>query len=210
MASVQHEKRRFPRVTIATDIAETRGELAAHVTWPNLEMSAVTDLSYRGLAARRPGLFPFAAQQVVEIHLALGTAQSFKVTARVAWFNHDFVGLELQNLPPEGHLAMREYLDAKLLGNSLRPVQTSLFDKASTFHFWLQAPGGYNVFVWMKTPLMVEQVHVDMNGESVFFAREKKLQSLKDRERQALLILSQMDKPGLPMEEFVRAITAGV
>jgi len=210
MATLQHEKRRFMRVNISTDMAETRGELAAHITWPNLEMSAVLDLSYRGLAARRPGLFPFAAQQNVEVHLALGVAPSFKVQAKIVWFNLESVGVELTYVPPEGHLALQDYLDAKLLGSSLRPVQTSLFDRSATFHFWLQGPGGNNVFVWMKTPLMVEQVHIDMGEDSVFFAREKKLQFLGARERKALLILSQMDKPGLPMEEFVRSIAPGV
>jgi hypothetical protein len=191
-------------------MAESRGELAAHITWPNLEVSQVTDLSYKGLAARRPGLFPFAAQQAVDVHLALGIAPSFKVQARIVWFKLDAVGVELHQIPPEGHLAMSDYLDAKLLGNSLRPVQSSLFDKSATFNFWMQGPGGHHVFVWMKSPMMVEQVHLDMGEDSVFFAREKKLPHLTPRERKAILILSQMDKPGLPMEEFVRAIAPGV
>ncbi len=204
------EQRRFPRVNISTDMAETRGELAAHITWPNLEMSGVTDLSYRGLAARRPGLFPFAAQQAVEVYLSLGITPSFKVQAKIVWFNLDAVGVELRNIPPEGHLAMMDYLDAKLLGSSLRPVQTALFDRSSTFDFWMQAPGGNHVFVWMKSPLLVDQVHVDMGEDSVFFMREQKVQMLSTRQRKALLILSQMDKPGLPMEEFVRSIASSV
>jgi hypothetical protein len=191
-------------------MAEARGELAAHITWPNLEVSHLTDLSYKGFAARRPGLFPFAAQQVVDVHLALGIMPSFSVRARIVWFNLDLVGAELNELPPEGHLAMADYLDAKLLGSSLRPVQSSVFDKSSTFDFWMQGPSGISVFVWMKTPLVVEQVHLDLGDEEmVFFAREKKLQLLSPRERKALLILSQMDKPGLPMEEFVRSIAPG-
>ncbi len=204
------EQRRYPRVAISTDMAESMGELAAHITWPNLEMSAVVDLSHKGLAARRPGLFPFAAQQVVDVHLALGIAPSFKVQAKIIWFNLESVGMELKNLPPEGHLAMMEYLDAKLLGSSLRPVQASLFAPDATFDRWLQGPGGVHVFIWMKTPLLISQVHVEMNDESVHFEREKKLQSPSPRQRKALLVLSQMDKPDLPMEEFVRSIAAGV
>lgn len=198
-----HEQRRFPRVNIATDIAEARGELAAQVTWPNLEMSWVSDLSYKGMAARRPGLFPFAAQQIVDLHMALGVSPSFKVRAKIVWFNLEMVGLQFDNLPPEGHIAMTEYLDAKLLGQSLRQVQASLIDPGNTFDFWLQGPGDTGVFVWMKTPLMVEQVHIHMGEDSVHFEREKKLTKIHPRERKALLILSQMDKPDLPMEEFV-------
>lgn len=204
------EQRRYPRVAISTDMAESMGELAAHITWPNLEMSTVTDLSYKGLAARRPGLFPFAAQQVVDVHLSLGIAPSFKVQAKVIWFNLEMVGMELKVLPPEGHLAMAEYLDAKLLGSSLRPVQSSLFASNATFDLWLQGPQGVNVFVWKKTPLLISSVHVEWDDESVHFEREKKLQSLSPRQRKALLILSQMDKPDLPMEEFVRSIAPGV
>lgn len=200
-----HEQRRFPRVAIATDIAEARGELSALITWPNLEVSSITDLSYRGLAARRPGLFPFAAQQVVDLHMTLGIQPSFQVRARIVWFNADSVGLELQTLPPEGHIAMTEYLDARLLGASLRPVQAALIDPANTFDYWLQGPSGTDVFVWMKSPLLIEQVHVHLDEVSVHLEREKKLTKIGAAERKALLVLSQMDKPELPMEEFVRS-----
>ncbi len=205
-----HEQRRFPRVNIVTDIAEARGELAAHITWPNLEVSTLTDLSYKGFAARRPGLFPFAAQQVVELHITLGVSPSFRVRGKIVWFNLQLVGFQLDELPPEGHLAMTEYLDAKLLGQSLRPVQTALLDPSNTFDYWLQGPADTGVFVWMKNPLHVEQVHVHMGEDSVHFEREKKLTKVLARERKALLILSQMDKPELPMEEFVRSLTRGV
>lgn len=200
-----HEQRRFPRVAIATDIAEARGELSAQITWPNLEVSAITDLSYKGLAARRPGLFPFAAQQVVDLHMALGVLPSFQVRARIVWFNLEAVGMDFKELPADGHRAMNEYLDARLLGASLRPVQASLIDSTNTFDFWLQGPSGTDVFVWMKSPLLIEQVHVHLDDVSVHFEREKKLTKISPVERKALLILSQMDKPELPMEEFVRS-----
>ncbi len=200
-----HEQRRFPRVAIATDIAEARGELKALITWPNLEVSSLTDLSYKGMAARRPGLFPFAAQQVVDLHMALGIQPSFRVQTRIVWFDLEAVGLEFKQLPPEGHLAMTEYLDARLLGASLRQVQTALIDSSNSFDFWLQGPSGTDVFVWMKSPMIIEQVHVHLDEVSVHLEREKKLTKIGSAERKALLILSQMDKPDLPMEEFVRS-----
>lgn len=203
------ETRRYPRVAIQTDIAEARGELKAQITWPNLEVSELTDLSFKGFAARRPGLFPFAAQQVVDMHLAVGLEPSFLVKARIIWFNLDGVGVEMLNIAPEGLVRLRDFLDAKLLGQALRPVQASLFAHGATFNYWLQGPGDCHVFVWMKTPIEIDYVVVEMGGETMRFEREKKLQRLGDLQRKALLVLSQMDKPDLPMEEFVRSIAIG-
>ncbi len=207
---MRHDQRRYPRVQVQTEIAECRGELAAQMTWPNLEMSSITDLSYRGAAALRPALFPFAAQQMVELHVALGLAPSFKTMARIVWFNLEMVGVEFNDLPPEGHLAMTEYLDAKLLGQSLRPVQSQLIHGGVTFDQWLHGPGDTSVFVWMKNPVLIDQVHVDIGDQAVQFVRDRKITSLTSAQRKALLILSQMDKPDLPMKEFVRSIVTGV
>lgn len=208
------ETRRYPRVAIQTDMAEMRGELQALITWPNLEVSDVRDLSFRGFAARRPGLFPFAAQEVVDLHLTVGLFPSFKIRGRIVWFNLDAVGVEMIHVPAEGLIRLRDFLDAKLLGLALRPVQASLFAKGSTFDFWLQGPGDCHVFVWMKSPVQISHVVVELAGESLRFDREKKLQRQSsnsvDLERKALLVLSQMDKPDLPMEEFVRSIVTGV
>ncbi|MGE4130217.1 MAG: PilZ domain-containing protein [Bdellovibrionales bacterium] len=204
------DQRRYPRVRLQADIAESIGELSASLTWPNLEASSLTDLSYRGCAAQKPGLFPFAAQQVVPVHVRLGISPSFACKARVVWFNLEQVGLEFLEIPPEGHYAIGEFLDAKLIGQALRPVQASWVDKGEAFDRWLQGPNGISVFIYMKTPLMIDQVHLELAEGSVHFSRGTRVFKPTPVQLRALLILSQMDKPDIPMKEFLRSIAPGV
>jgi len=203
------EKRRFPRAQVLKNLAGLAPELQAQVSWPNHEICEVMDLSYKGMAVRRPGMFPINVQQKVAIAVELGGQLSFTVQARIAWCNMDWVGLEFSSLPPEGHQSMREFLDAKLVGSSLKPVERVFIHGRESFHYWYQGSSQTHVYVWMNASEQVERVLVDLDGEAAEFSRGQKRLRLGRVERRALLVLSQMDKPGLPMEEFVRSLLLG-
>ena len=202
------EQRRFPRVNVLKDLGELLSVLGAEWTWSNGELSTITDLSYRGVAVRRPGIFPFAAQQDVDGVIRLGVAGEFNVKAKVVWFNLEMVGLEMQQIPPAGHAALAEYLDAKLVGASLRPIERSFFTPGSDFDQWFQTPSGTHVFVWLDGPKGISRVGVTFADLSFEFQRGRGANLKDPLVRRALLIVSQMDKPSLPMEEFVRSIGA--
>jgi hypothetical protein len=209
------EQRRYPRASVPAGLAEVIQVLGAHVGWPNLEISDVLDLSYRGLAARRPGLFPIAVQETADLRVHLGLLPPFSVRARIAWGNLDWVGLEFLTLPPEGHRAMTEFLDAQLIGCALRPIERAFFAPEQNFTHWFQGPGGVHVFVWLDDGARIERVSVDWGASPIEFSRAAGAHAgasvnWSAEQRKALLILSQMDKPGFPMEEFVRTLALGV
>jgi len=202
------EKRRFPRAHVSKALAGLVPDLQAQVTWPNHETSAVVDLSYKGMAVHRPGLYALVAQQKVEVEISLGSQPPFAASARIAWCNQDWIGLEFQALPAEGHIAMRGFLDAKLVGTALKPVERVFVNSDEDFHYWYQGPGQTHVYIWMAGQ-DVERVRVDLDGSVTEFVRGQPRLRLKPVDRQALLVLSQMDKEGLPMEEFVRNLLLG-
>jgi hypothetical protein len=202
------EQRRFPRVQFSKTLAGLSPDLQAQISWPNHEISEIVDLSYKGMAVRRPGLYPVNVQQKAEIEVALGHLPAFRTSARIAWCNLDWVGLEFASLPADGHLALRDFLDAKLVGTMMKPVERMLVHDGESFQYWYQGPGQTHVYVWMSAG-RVERVNVDMDGKICEFARGQPRLRLKAADRRALLVLSQMDKEGLPMEEFVRSLLLG-
>lgn len=203
------EQRRFPRVSITPALAEMSSALSAHVTWPNLETSEITDVSYRGVAARRPGIFEVKLQNEIDIEVTFGVEKPFKSQARIAWTNSDSVGLELKTIPADGHKAMSEFLDAKLAGAGLRPIDRAYISPDQTFEHWYQG-SGWDVFVWMNEQRLIDRVMLNSSLRSVEFERGGAVPMEEGDKRKALLILSQMDKHGLPMEEFLRTLGASI
>jgi hypothetical protein len=201
-----HEQRRFPRVSINGQRTELSQILGAQLAWPNLEVTEVLDLSYKGLAARRPGLFPLAVRNEVTIEVRLGMMEPFTAAARVAWCNLEMVGMELKSIPSEGHQAMGEFLDAKLAGTVLRPVERALFSADQNFHIWFQGTGGLHVFIWTDGENVIERVVTSLNDRAIEFQRGARVTTSDGDQRRGLLILSQIDVPGLPMEEFMRSL----
>jgi hypothetical protein len=203
------EKRRFPRVQLNRAMSELTASLGGEVTWPNFETSRILDLSYKGLAAGRPGILPVHARQFVEVEVELGQIWKFKTRARIAWANVDWIGLEFPELPAEGHVAMSEFLDAQLIGRELKPVDREFFSPRSTFTGWFYGPNGVHIFVWLEKERGLIRVTVDFDGRQVDFTLGRKWDTGDPLVRRGLLVLSQMDKTGLPMEEFVRKLLLG-
>ncbi len=203
------EKRRFARVQLSKAMSELTASLGAQLTWPNHETSEVLDLSYKGLAARRPGIFALNVQQNIQVEIELGALWRFNTSARVAWTNMDWIGLEFQSLPPEGHVAMSEFLEAKLLGQDLRAVAREYFSPQQTFTAWFYGPGGTHIFVWLESERGIIRVAVDFDGQVTDFTLGRRWNTADPQIRRALSVLSQMDKLGLPMEEFVRKLLLG-
>lgn len=203
------DKRRYKRVQLNRSFSELTAAMGGQVTWPNHETSEVLDLSYKGLAARRPGVLALNVHQNIEVDVELGQIWRFRTRARIAWTNMDWIGLEFPSLPPEGHRAMSEFLEAKLIGQDLKPVDRELISPQQTFTGWFYGPQGTHIYVWLEKERGLIRVTVDLDGQVVDFTLGRKWNTSDPLIRRALLVLSQMDKSGLPMEEFVRKLLLG-
>lgn len=198
------EKRRFPRVAIVESIA--MAHLSAKVVWPNFETSDVVDLSYKGIASKRPGVLKIEAEESLTIELNLGSHPSFKVLVRVAWCNVEMAGLNFASLPPEGHQAMSDFLGAQMIGMSLRPVQPDLYSAKKDFSLWLQGAENTHVFLKLNAERRLEKAAVEFDGGSVEFVRGQKFRFAGAQSRKALLVLAQVDKPELSIKEFIASL----
>ncbi|HMN68753.1 MAG TPA: PilZ domain-containing protein [Bdellovibrionales bacterium] len=205
---MSQENRRFARVHMR--MTEDTPFLAAHVVWPNEEASGLVDLSYKGMAVTKPALFAIKKDMHVPLKVEFGGRYRFNVQVRIAWINADNVGFEIVSLPPEGHQAMNAFLNAKLVGAQMRHVQRRVIDPDQSFQHWFQGPESTNVFVYVDANLRIDRVTVQLLKSTVEFWRSGKTMAPDtETERQALLVLSQMETPGLPLEEFVTALIHG-
>ncbi|NJL25302.1 MAG: PilZ domain-containing protein [Calothrix sp. SM1_5_4] len=202
------EKRRFPRVRMRPTMAEAIAWLGGQVVWPNLETSEIVDLSYRGLAAQRPGLLSVSVQQNLEIEIRLGDRPGFKTAARVAWCNTEWVGVEFGAVSAEGHLVLSDFLDALVAGANLRQVDKGFVTGGQNFEFWFQGAGGVSLFIWLNADRQITRVQLDFGDSSTSISRGESgvFADGSSGRRRALLLLSQMDKPGVPMEDFLRSL----
>jgi hypothetical protein len=199
--------RKFPRVRLHKTLGETFSALEAHIVWPNQEISDIVDLSYKGLAARRPSLQQVNSGEVVPLEVVLGAHRKFAARGRVVWLTGEAVGFEIDTLSAESHAILRDYIDPTLLGAGLRLVKSEFFSPEQSFDYWFQGASGVHVLIWLDSGRQkIERIDVDLNGDAADFRAGEKLLTPSDSERKALLVLSQIDKNLIPMEDFLRSI----
>jgi hypothetical protein len=198
------EQRRFPRLRIRRTLAHLVSDLNAQAVWPNHEISDLADLSYKGMAVQIPGVFSLGIHDWVTFTLELGKNVPFTLMARVVWRSQDLAGLEMLDVPPEGHNILGRFLNDQLMGAALKPVQVNLVNKGESFAKWYQGPG-LNVFIWQAADGTVEKVQVEFVDEMVELNSTKVID--RDLERRAILVLAHLSSDVLPMENFVRQVT---
>lgn len=198
------ERRRYPRVQ--TPFGEIFPFLGARVLWPNNETSDVVDLSYKGMAVRRPGLFQIKEKETVRLFVEIGNERPFECRARLVWSNAEWVGLEITTLPSAGHLALRAFLDDTLLGLSLRQVDREHFGAQSNFSYWYQAGGEGHLFIWVNAKAEVEKVQFELRGDRLELVRGEKVDPRNPVVQKALRILSQLRDAAISVESFVKSV----
>ncbi len=199
------DQRRYARVPIHKKLAELSQEFGASVTWPNLEESPIRDLSYKGFAVTRPGLFQPRENEVLELAINLGLVVSFRAQVRVVWTNFEAIGLEVLELPPEGHQAMGLFLEQKLKGRQLKPVERFHFDSKQTFRYWYQGDG-IHVFVWMDSGGNIQTIRIERDDRTTSFERGSTLDPNQPGVRAEILLLSELSSGQLPVAEFLATL----
>ncbi len=201
------EKRRHVRAPISRPLAEVVPAMDAQVVWSNHEISDVLDVSFKGLAVRRPGALALAPQHHLPIQIRM-VGTEFNVQARVAWVGPDAAGFEFVEVPPEGQLALAEGIDAKLLADAAQPVERKFFAQGASFHQWFQCPRDHHIYVWHDEKGKIAKVEVECDGEISRFHRGPLPIPLDPTSIRALRLVSHMDNSEL--KEFVRELAAGV
>jgi hypothetical protein len=74
------------------------------------------------------------------------------VAVQVALVRHSerVLAFEFSNMSTEGRLAIDKFLDPKMIGLNMRPVDSSFFSPGETFSLWYCGPRDTNFFLWMS------------------------------------------------------------
>lgn len=208
----ESDQRRFPRVHFRRDYGASDRITKAHVHWRNMELSDVFDLSVGGLAVSKPSMVELKQDDVVDFTLELGAAAGVSVMAKVIWVRDFSVGLSFLHLEAQGHLALRKFLNDKLVGSHLRLMSKDLYMKDLDFDFWYSAPGETHVFLKMvessELPRKMERAEVVIDGDRLFFEGGKIVQGLPLKE-QLIQILTHAPEDQVPLQTFLEQILEG-
>lgn len=203
------EKRRYTRVHFRGDIGQAFRIWGAKVLWSNQEVSDVFDLSFKGLAASKPGLLDLKPESLQSIKLELGERVPVLVPARVVWLSDQLVGLELGDISSEAHRQLNSFLTDKLIGQHMRPVDKQYFTADATFDYWFQGPKTTNLFLWCdkEDPTKVIQVVLDFDGQVWEFENRRVVKGGQLNER-AIQILGQLTVTEFRLKDVIEKVAA--
>lgn len=166
----QENRRRHERVSVPLGWGDADSVLGAQLSWPNHEVSQIFDLSYQGVAVAKPSLFEGKANEEIMVTFKLGDNEEFSATLMVMWISENAVGGELLNLT----LAMREkiddFLEDRLLGLHLRPVNKKYFAQKSDFSHWYHGPKDTNVFIWQERSGQISKAEIELDGRVLIYS----------------------------------------
>lgn len=201
------DKRRYPRVHFRGDIGQALRIWGAKVTWANQEVSDVFDLSFKGLAATRPGLVEFKKDSLQSLKLELGERVPFLVPARVVWVSDQLVGLEFGDISSAAHLMLDAFLTDKLVGQYMRPVDKSYFAKDQDFDHWFQGPKATHLFLWCDPadPSKVVRVVLDFDGKIWEFQNRRVVKG-DDLNERAIQILGQITVTEFRLKDVIEKV----
>lgn len=200
------ENRKHVRVRIPHDIIEWNRLLGAKAHWPSHEQVEVYDLAYKGAAVGTPAVFAVALEQKIKIKFSLNPYGDVHVQCRVAWKTDQRVGLEFEQMSAEAKQRLDQYLDHKLIGQNLKPVDRRHFHADTNFTDWYMGPHDTHVFLWRDDSAQINKAIVETEFGSVEFDGVEWSGSGRDFLIRISDILSQIPQVEHPLKELARAL----
>lgn len=147
-------RRRFPRIDMKAFEGELEEIVGAWLIWPNGESMPIYDMSYTGIAAKRPSQVKLTHGMVCQLQCKLlnsrGQEQICSVKAETVWFNDSVIGLHIVSLEVGDRSLMNDFLDDKVIGASMREIAPSLYARELDCDYWFHGPKDSNVYLWLK------------------------------------------------------------
>jgi hypothetical protein len=204
---MSEDKRRYPRVHFRGDIGQAFRIWGAKVTWANQEVSDVFDLSFKGMAAMRPGLVEMKSGSLQSLKLELGERVPFLIPAKVVWLSDQLVGVEFGDISSSAHLMLDAFLTDKLVGQCMRPVDKTFFAKDQTFDYWFQGPKATHLFLWCDKDDVTKVVRVvlDFDGRLWEFENRRVVKGDELNER-AIQVLGQITVTEFRLKDVIEKV----
>lgn len=148
------DPRRYKRATLLVgSISSLHTQLASATAQYRGRSFPVLDLSHTGLALQREEIADHELPDVTKTEPMSVTLGLFNpVAVQVALVRHSerVLAFEFSNMSTEGRLAIDKFLDPKMIGLNMRPVDRAFFSPGETFSIWYCGPRDTNFFLWMS------------------------------------------------------------
>jgi hypothetical protein len=163
------EPRRYKRaVLIVGAQAGLHSQLASATATYRGKTFSVVDLSHTGIAMLREDIADHELPDVTKsepLSLVLGLQPSFTAQVNLVRHSERIMAFEFTNVPTEGRMAIDRFLDPKMIGLNMRPIDKAFFSSGETFSTWFCGPRDTNFFLWTSGP-RVERAIIQMGDET--------------------------------------------
>ena len=200
------ENRRYVRVKIPHEVLEWNRLLGAKAHWPTHEQVEVYDLAYKGAAVGLPAVYATDLNQKINLRFSLNPYGDIQVQCRVAWKTQDRVGLEFENMSADSKQRLDQYLDHKLIGQNLKPIDPQYFNSNNDFTDWYMGPHDTHVFLWRNDSSQINKAIVETEFGSVEFDGQHWSGSNREFLIRISDILSQIPQVEHPLKELARTL----
>lgn len=164
------EPRRYKRAILLVGTQSSlHSKLASAMATYRGKTFPVVDLSHTGLAMLREEIADHELPDVTKsepMSLTLGLLPSFTVQVKLVRHSERIMAFEFSSVPTEGRLAIDKFLDPKMIGLNMRPVDRAFFSPGETFSIWFCGPRDTNFFLWLSGSRL-ERAIIQM-GEETF------------------------------------------
>lgn len=157
-------RRRHDRVSLRLVEGVSEELVGAAVLWPDGSEGVAFDLSYSGAAVSRASSVDIKVGDILPMVVVLGGKNANSVESEVAWFNDKMVGFAFVHPGTEFRLNLESFLNDKLIGRSLRPVDPRYFSSSLDCQVWYHGPKDTNVYLWVdgSGKLLRAEVELDL------------------------------------------------
>ncbi len=149
------EPRRYKRATLLVGSTTTlHTQLASATAQYRDRTFPVLDLSHTGLALQREDIGDHELPDVTKTEpmtIALGLLAPVPVQVTLVRHSERVLAFEFSNMSTDGRLAIDKFLDPKMIGLNMRPVDKAFFSPGETFSLWFCGPRDTNFFLWMTS-----------------------------------------------------------
>ena len=198
------ENRRYVRAKLPHEVVEWNRLLGAKAHWPTHEQVEVYDLAYKGAAIGLPALSALEIDQKMPLRFSLNPYGDIQVKCRVAWKTADRIGLEFEEMTPEAKQRLDQYLDHKLIGQNLKPVDPRHFNPNVDFTDWYIGPHDTHVFLWRNDSSQISKALIETEFGSMEFDGQQWLGGNKEFLIRISDILSQIPQVEHPLKELAK------
>lgn len=148
------EPRRYKRATLLVgSTSSLHTQLASATASYRGRSFPVLDLSHTGLALQRDEIPDHELPDITKtesMSIALGLLNPVAVQVVLVRHSERVLAFEFSNVSTEGRLAIDRFLDPKMIGLNMRPVDRAFFSPGETFSLWYCGPRDTNFFLWMS------------------------------------------------------------